>query len=201
MCLLVPGSQIAYSLITWQFKSIHVIKVADISSLNHLKHIFNEFPLSRCSVHINCEMQRKKWYSGKMSASKTLFIYMGLSYSMSLLMIGGLVMWSIEKFLFLHKKIFAYKDITENYSSGVPFRPNFVIFVVDSEDIRVIGDILLQESTHWYCFCGILVAYLCSLHLWWTSWYCIVATLFVVTVATGIGRIWIHIITINTMRL
>ena len=48
------------------------------------------------------------------------------------------------------KEIFAYnwKDLTENYlslyRSGVPFRPNFVIFVVDWVDIWVIGDIIMQ---------------------------------------------------------
>ena len=36
------------------------------------------------------------------------------------------------------------------YRSGVPFCPNFVVFVVDWV---VIGEIIMQQSTHvsWYC--------------------------------------------------
>ena len=44
-------------------------------------------------------------------------------------------MWNIEEFLSIIKEIIAYKDITESllllYRSGIAFRPNFVIFVVD----------------------------------------------------------------------
>ena len=77
--------------------------MADILSLNHLKLIF--MFKTHCRANFLCRADQctktakcngKSGIPDKCQHPK-LNLYMGLSYSMSLPLIGGLVMWNIEE--------------------------------------------------------------------------------------------------------
>ena len=132
-----------------------------------------DFSVTLFSVHKLRNATEKVVFRTNVSIQNSIHIWAYLIVLVCLLL-EVLSCGTSKNFFFVLKKIFAYEETTENYllfyRSSVPFRPNFVIFVVDRVDIRVIGDIIVQESTHWYCFWDILVAYLCSLHLWCRQW-------------------------------
>ena len=78
-------------MITWLFLNIHVMKVAGISPLNHLKFInwcLIPFALRISPVTLLYKLQNatKNWYSGEMPAAKQIVSFSTESYCFILIM-------------------------------------------------------------------------------------------------------------------